>query len=388
MPTYRNLVQRAKEIDYMLDELHSQQKKEEVQGTFPVSSRPKGKGEKEVSSHFQHVDMAFDLAGKQITRSLGEEIAAAAQLLLNLSPLPDGYLYLATYRRAFLERYGEYREIPLLELLDSQIGLGLPAHYVDRQASITKEKKPQSVREQVLLNLALTALRDRQSILHLDEKTFLSLEPSHLALETAPPSLDIYVLLATSSLTALNKGQFHLIIGPNGGTQQAGRTLARFSNLLGAEATEALRRTASTEEALTPGSIWAELVYMPRDSRLANVLLRPNTRRYEILYGVSKGTSSAQIIPLKEIVIGVRNKRFYARWTAKQCDLIVSSGHMLDPLQAPAIARFLSDLSQDQTPQLRQFHWGRQKDFHFSLAFKQDVLSCAWLSGVYILHFI
>ena len=71
-------------------------------------------------------DMAFALDGRQISRGVGEEVARAAELLLRLSPWPRGLPHLEAYRQTFVSRYGHEREVPLLELIDPHIGLGLP----------------------------------------------------------------------------------------------------------------------------------------------------------------------------------------------------------------------------------------------------------------------
>jgi hypothetical protein len=70
------------------------------------------------------VDARLDLRGAGLHPAVGEAAAGAAELLLRLTPLPDGPPHLAAYRRAFLRRYGPDRMVPLLELLDQRFGLG------------------------------------------------------------------------------------------------------------------------------------------------------------------------------------------------------------------------------------------------------------------------
>ena len=69
-------------------------------------------------------DMHASITGNRINRSVGEEVARAAELLLRLTPFPGGPPGIASYRRAFQARYNEGREVPLLELLDPLSGLG------------------------------------------------------------------------------------------------------------------------------------------------------------------------------------------------------------------------------------------------------------------------
>ena len=66
---------------------------------------------------------------------------------------------------------------------------------------------------------------------------------------------------------ALDRGEFKVALGPNLGAAAAGRNLGRFADLLGADAREALQRTARAEEATSPEMLWAELTYLPRRHR-------------------------------------------------------------------------------------------------------------------------
>ena len=94
----------------------------------------------------------------------------------------------------------------------------------------------------------------------------------------------------------------------------------------------------------------------------------PSGRRcdsYEIALGVSPGVADSHVIPLDELVIGVRNGRFYVRWPARDADVIVCAGHMLNNMQAPAIVRFLAEVSRDRTAQLSAFDWGPASGYPF-----------------------
>ncbi|WP_220191853.1 lantibiotic dehydratase [Ktedonospora formicarum] len=350
---YRVLLEKAQEIDCWLDDLlHAESNK------VPATS----KGKK--TPQYLQVDMEQPLASSQLSKMLGEEIAATAELLLRLSPFRDRSL-LASYRLSFLERYGDFREVPLLELLDPQVGMGLPAFYTDEQAFHHEQSQQLQQREQHLLTLALTALREHQTVLQLDETTLEPLTGPLSAEIPMPPSLDIYVIVAASSADAVNEGNYHLIIGPTVGTNQARRALGRFTNLLGEETVSLLQQTAQREAAHTAHALWADLIYLPKEDRLANVVLSPAPHAYTIPYGVSVDASNQHVIPLDELVVGVRNHRFYIRWVKKQEDIQLSIGHMLNELHAPAIARFLVDISRNQGPLLNNFRWGPAESFPF-----------------------
>jgi thiopeptide-type bacteriocin biosynthesis protein len=308
--------------------------------------------------------MALALDGHHISRAVGEEAAHAAELLLRLSPWPRGLPHLEVYRQVFVARYGHEREVPLLELLDPNFGLGPPSsHGHDGAGGIDPQRG--AVRQRTLHDLAIRALRDRQLVVELDENTLARLETCIPSPDTAPVSLDIAAFVAACSPAALDAGEFQIIIGPNLGASAAGRNLGRFADLLGPTAEAALERAARTEEERTPGRLYAELLYLPQRFRSANVAVRPAVRSHEIVLGTTAGVPLSKVIPLDELVVGVRNGRFYVRWLAEDVEVVGCAGHMLNNLQAPTVIRFLDDLRHDGVAQFSSFDWGPATGFPF-----------------------
>jgi thiopeptide-type bacteriocin biosynthesis protein len=310
------------------------------------------------------IDMALALRDVQLSEAVGAEAARAAELLLRMTPMPGGLSYIASYRQAFLTRYGHEREVPLLELLDPNTGLGPPNmqghhHSVDIPAVRTSQ------RSQLLHELAFAALRDRRHVVELDEATVARLETWTPSAETAPLSLDLCAFVAARDQAALDSGEFLVIVGPNLGAQAAGRNLGRFADLLAPEGPAALERTARAEEVHVPDLLSAELVYLPPRFRSANVVIRPATRSHEIAVAVSPGVPAASVIPLDELVIGVRAGRFYVRWPAGDREILVRAGHMLNNMNAPDHCRFLADVSHDGRALLSSFDWGPAESFPF-----------------------
>ncbi|UPJ53443.1 lantibiotic dehydratase [Bradyrhizobium sp. 200] len=306
-------------------------------------------------------DMTIRLAGSQITRSVAREAARAAQLLLRLTPLPHGPPHLAAYRRAFEARYGLQREVPLLELLDPNFGLGSPSMQFGGHAAGAGPHTGR--RNQCLYDLAVTALRERRLVVQLDAETLNRLEtwsPGELA---APPSLDLSFFIAAASPGDLDRGHFQLAIGPNIGASAAGRTLGRFADLLGEPARVLLQQVSEAEvETRAHGRIWAELIYLPSRFRSANVAIRPHHRRYEIVLGTTSAAPSDRVIPVDQLVVGIREGRFYVHWPQMNADVVACAGHMLTNLPAPDICRFLDDVRRDGEPQLCPFDWGPVSD--------------------------
>jgi thiopeptide-type bacteriocin biosynthesis protein len=308
------------------------------------------------------VDMAMSLAG-----GLGDVIAAeaarAAELLLRLSPSPRGGSSIAAYRQAFINRYGHDREVPLLELLDPDRGLGPPSMH--GHAAVGPERSKSAQRAQTLLHLACAALHRRLRVVFLDEKLLPRLETCTPDSEIAPRSLDINILVAARSTAAIDAGDFTVVVGPNLGAFAAGRNLGRFADALGPDGQQSLQRAAAAEQAHAPDNIWAEVVYLPSNLRSANVVIHPQVWSHEVALGVSPGVPESSVIPLDELTVGVEHSRFYVRWPAAGKRITFSYGHMLNLHQAPAVGRFLVDIGIDNKTIFSSFDWGPAESFPY-----------------------
>lgn len=302
------------------------------------------------------VDMALNFDGSRISNRVAKEAARAAELLMRLTPLPSGLPHLEAYRRAFEMRYGPDREVPLLEMLDANFGLGPPSGFNGGAAG--GDPRRAALRQRTLYDLGITAFRERQLIVNLTYKDLAALETWTPTAATAPRSLDLALFVMAASAADVDCGRFQIVIGPNLGATAAGRNLGRFADLLGEAATAALHEVGRAEAASLQDCLSAEVVYLPRRFRSANVVVRPHPRSYEIALETTPGRPADRVIPLDELVVGTRDGRFYVRWTAQGADVLPFVGHMLNNMQAPDVCRFLDDLGRDGQAQLSSFDWG------------------------------
>jgi thiopeptide-type bacteriocin biosynthesis protein len=310
------------------------------------------------------VDLALSIDGG-LGSGVAEEAARAAELLLRLSPSPRGMSTLAAYRNAFVSRYGREREVPLLELLDPDRGLGSVS--VHSHAYVGPDQGKSAQRSAVLQALACTALHKRQRVIRLDDNTLQALETWRSLPETAPISLDINVLVAARSADAIAAGHFTVVVGPNLGAWAAGRNFGRFAHLFAQQQSDDPLRVAASAEQSNHlcDHLWVEVVFLPSNVRSANVAVRPAVRSHEVVFGVSPGVAGTRVIPLEELLVGVTNERFYVQWPAAGRRLHFVSGHMLNPHGAPAVAQFLLQVAYDGMIPFTPFDWGPAETFSF-----------------------
>ena len=302
------------------------------------------------------VDTAIDLEGRQISHLVAQQMSRAAEILLRVSQ-KEAVDFLRDYRKTFAYRYPTGREVPLLELLNPILGLGSP--YVTTAKHSTSHS-----RDRFLLNLAARALRDRTSSVELTDIDLEKLGPP-LQTEDCPASLDIFALISAESRADIDSGNFKLLVGPRIGVIGAGRSFGRFSYLLGTPAIKMLSEIADLDQRAANDGICADINYRPNSPRSANVAMTPMIHSYSISAGCTKPDNSTEI-PLSEIIIGMENDRFYAKWDRTGERIYTRPNHLLTQRDSPDPVRFLVDVSQEKTQySLSTFDWGTAEDLPF-----------------------
>ncbi|MGH3938255.1 MAG: lantibiotic dehydratase [Pseudonocardiaceae bacterium] len=302
------------------------------------------------------VDSALPLLGHTVSSEVAADACRAVDALLRMHPAPGGPAHLAGYRAAFQARYGELRTVPLLELLDLRFGLGPPSAGHARKSPAGQPAAGR--RAARLLDLAYTAMASGGREIQFGDADIDQLSLWSPNAQALPASLELSAFVAAASSQAIDRGEYRLVIGPNLGGQAAGRGLARFADLLGDAGSALLHRITDTERGRRGAGVVAELVYLPTKFRSANVVVRPAVREYEIPIGVSPGVPPERVIPPNELAVLVRDGRMRLWWPARDTEVTIASGHMLNSATAPTLCRFLHEIGHDGVTSLTGFDWG------------------------------
>jgi len=268
------------------------------------------------------VDLVRPAIAATLDRALVDEIIRGADVLRRLTPggAHDqlGHDPLARFRAAFAARYDQ-REVPLVEALDEESGVG--AALVEdghRDASPLLRgldfpatpiaMLPWSARERHLLHCVGQAL-----IAGHQEMALTPGDIDAMASDGVPPLPDACSVMATL-IPATSRGAVDGVarvllqhVGGPSGANLFGRFCHADPDLLTHVAGH-LRE----EEALDPDAVFAEVVHLP-EGRLGNVLLRPVLRRAEISYLGRSGATEDQQIPVTDLTLGLSDDRFVLR---------------------------------------------------------------------------
>ena len=228
---------------------------------------------------------------------------------------------LSSFKAAFAARY-EARELPLLEVLDEESGIGLESGSARARGDVAPflagiplggpENPPgaraNDPRDGILLGWLADCLRAGRNVLAVTEDDLRELT-SPRPVAPLPDSCAALAYVAAASDEALDRGDFQVRV--HGIVEGGVNPLGRFCHgdpLLHHHVTSHLR----AEEALDPDAVFAEVVHLP-EGRPGNIILRPALRAYEIPYLGRSGVPRERQILLRELMVSVVEDRVILR---------------------------------------------------------------------------
>ncbi len=231
---------------------------------------------------------------------------------------------LERFRKDFTERY-EGREVPLLQALDEEVGIGF-----ERASDFGAEASPllrgivlgaaasgeQSVSwgrtQAVLLAKLHRALAEGRRQIEITAEDLDRIAPADDQAKKSPfpEAFHVMVTLAAASQEAIDAGDFQILFDNAGGPSGA-RLLGRFCHA-DAELCDWTAEHLRAEEAHHPDAIFAEIVHLPQ-GRIGNILARPVLREHEIPFLGRSGAPLDKQIPVTDLRVSVEGQRIVLR---------------------------------------------------------------------------
>ncbi|MFJ8624001.1 lantibiotic dehydratase [Kitasatospora sp. NPDC093550] len=307
------------------------------------------------------VDARITLPG-----SVREEAEAAAGLLRALATPSAGPEHLREYHRAFIDRYGTDRTIPLLTLLDPHAGLDAPAGYRSPPSSRhlsdpLLESTPtgaadlESSRELYLGALMQAALRKGAGEVVLTDDDVERL--AHPDTPDPTDSLDLCFEVIARNEAALDSGDYLLALSPFSGSNRAGAMTGRFAHQLHAEADLRALVTQSGAE----GALHAQVFFQPSEPRSLNVSSVPRLLEHVIPVGVIAEGEDTGVIDPRGLAVGATSDRLVLVRASDGREVVPVVPHVLHLSgRAPNVVRFLAEIGASGQQQFRSWDWGRR----------------------------
>ncbi|WPC43329.1 lantibiotic dehydratase [Clostridium sp. JS66] len=309
------------------------------------------------------VDSKISFSKCSIDRKVVENVNDFIEMVLKLSlPLKGKDTPMESYKGEFMERYGENREVELLEVLDNDIGIGSPLSYLypkNNRKIYNKPTKFISDKVSKYFWLKYYQAVHNNTYIEIKDDEINSLDLKEVNVDEMPLSLDLNFMLTSSSQKSFEQGEYELNLGPNIGASSAGRTFGRFTHIL-AEEKGLFKEIDDKERALLndENTEFCEIVYLPNTIRSANVVRNCNNRKYEIAICTNSSKDEKHTISLDDLVLGIDNNGlFYVKSKMLNKKLIITNNNMLNNIGASNVCRFLKEVSQDGIREWSDLPW-------------------------------
>ncbi|UNZ16685.1 lantibiotic dehydratase [Streptomyces sp. 891-h] len=302
-----------------------------------------------------------------LPRPVADLAEEAAHVLMRVGAENRYPPHLEEYADAFSERYGHRSEIPLLEALTPETGLGPPRGYRSpgrtyplpggvQEPEDRSDQPGEKSRKAVLNRMVTGALARRELTVQLDDRLLDELAEVSAAQDDHRPPMPVLDLYLALQAPGPGREHWRAICG-TAGVVPGGRTFARFHDLLDERTRASLRELAAAEEQRQGDAVFAELSSLPQEARSINVTIRPTAHAWELPVNVTPGQDEEHVIRLDDVLVGVADGKLYLRSRSLGRRLHVTDRTMLNWTGAPDPCRFLLEVSLALSSTVSWFSW-------------------------------
>ncbi|HET9252575.1 MAG TPA: lantibiotic dehydratase [Candidatus Eisenbacteria bacterium] len=303
------------------------------------------------------VDMAKPPETLTLSESILDEIARVASALERLfGGAPNDPF--ESFKKAFTERYSD-REIPLLEALDEECGVGFGSgRSIQSETapllaglffpSVAGEQRVAWGGLQNYLLRRLTEPRDPAEPIRLKEEDLARFQPRSQPL---PNAYSVMLSLLPSGEDGAPRFLWQGLGGPSGACL-LGRFCHTDEDLL-----RGVREHLRQEEALDPERLYCEIVHLP-EGRTGNVIARPPLRDHEIVFLARPGAKEEHQIPLSDLLLSLRDGRIVLRSRLLGREIAPRLTNAHNYSMGIGVYRFLAMLQRQGGQAGLGWHWG------------------------------
>ncbi|HWY37556.1 MAG TPA: lantibiotic dehydratase [Bacteroidia bacterium] len=319
-------------------------------------------------------DLAHIPNKAEISHEIQNKVTATIRSLAKLFPnnsMPN----LEAFKTNFINRY-ERKKVPLLQLLDKEIGLGFLSQ--DRNGInpliedlfISTQKDENRLNwtstEEFLFKKLTKARSEGENCVYISSKEIDELNKENIS--RFPDT--IYAMI-----NIVDPEENKLYFQYAGGASAA--SIAGRFGFVSEEISALLNEIDSYEASVNKNKILAEIVHLP-ESRTGNILFRPDFRTYEIPFlAQSSLPSDNQILP-GDLSVCVRNDRLVLWSDRHNAEILPKLGNAHNfTFNAQPIYQFLCELQLQGKTQNTSFKWG-------SLAYLFNYLPRVEIDGVIV----
>jgi lantibiotic biosynthesis protein len=304
------------------------------------------------------LSMANNVLNAQTVKSLTQDLSELAGLFKEVIPSD-----LSTFIKDFWERYEE-QEIPLLEALDSEAGIGYGnsnGSKVSHTPLIRDVRVPKSTKvhkvawtnyRQFIFNKFRQSQEQGSTTIFISEDELGSLTKGKAPQIPATFFAIGSLIAADSKCLDFGDFKFHMISCNGPGAMSL---LARFAHADPLLA-EKLAACAQWEQTANGEELIAEVVHLP-NARIGNILQRTQLRNYEIPFLGNASVPPDQQFPVADLLVSVKKGRIVLRSQRLGKVIIPRLTTAHNYSQGLPIYQFLCDIQHQQAPFTIRWDW-------------------------------
>jgi thiopeptide-type bacteriocin biosynthesis protein len=286
------------------------------------------------SKNYLTVDSSFEYKECNLNKNDIKKINELINLFLQFN-FNESFDKLNDYKNRFIEKYGLSICVPLTELVDPDLGLGFPSannrnfnslgEYINPWVRFFERKYVESIRF--------------SKEIEIKDEDIKKLMSEDLDEELLPKSMEIYFNYTKEN----GEDIFHL--SNIFGSTFAGKSFGRFSHLM-KDPIDFYKQINAVYDSNDKYKS-CEFTFLPDSLVTANVIRNMHGSTYETSFGTTNSKNSTRKLKLNEILVGIKNNKFYLKSAMDNKIIIPTSTNMFNPQLKPEILRFIDDISSD-----------------------------------------
>ena len=305
--------------------------------------------------NYLQIDMKMHTNNNTLDSYLKDELERFVSAMRKIAPPEKTIAEMRYYIELFLEKYGYSSEVPLLELLDIDKGLGAPAHHRDNVINRVVPQELKTMKEQRLSALLerklLLALRERQRIIEItdsdidyicgDEKQNNSNHPMDEL-----QSFELFLLAHPSKTKEENEADYCFTIAPASVSDGFGKSLGRFNDMLSVEEALLQKEGYARQKDLLQEYVIAEIAELPASGRTSNVTMNDNDYDYQVAL-TTNPCEGKHLLSVRDLYIGFEREssQLYIKSRSLDKKVIVTMTSMMNPTFGSNSLRFMREIS-------------------------------------------
>ena len=192
------------------------------------------------------------------------------------------------------------RCVPLVELVDNNVGLGFPSHYDGGYGLRNIKGEYANPWVKFFEHKYIEAIRTN-SIIDVKDEDIHSLQVDRFELDKLPKGMEIYFSYY------LENGQEVFQLSDIFGATYAGKSFGRFSHMM--KDSKQFFENINKASGLESGE-FCEFTFLPENLSSGNVIRNTHGSSYELSFGTTNSKETEQQFEISDILVGIDRNKF------------------------------------------------------------------------------